>query len=473
MNNNKVRAAFPLVTVNKTSTATTLMNFLDINSEAKSWLLQKFTSPQGTLDAYALSEYIKTYRLKPNDWNIKLLEARHTKKGQIKVLTKVMIEFDYAKDLILFSLPEYGFPKKNGEAQVDWSIISDNKDYLLSSEGAWGEVTLCCDCGIVQMIDFKPLCPYTYDLKEYSKGRTKFTTEEWIDVLLAGLNFNAESFDREAKLTLLQRFLPFVEKRLNQIELAIKGSGKSYCYSQLSPYNWLTSGTISRATAFYNLTSKTPGYFVGNDNVILDEIQTVKCNNPQEMNGMLKAYLENGEIHIGAYSGSSDAGMTLVGNIPVESMDCKKFNMFKTLPKMFRESAFLDRFSGIIEGWKIGRFSEDGKFEGWGLSTNYLTEMFHQLRESFYYRVIVDELLVVEGKCDTRHFEAVKKTCTAYLKLLFPHVTSVDDINIDEFREYCLNPAIQMRQNVLYQLRMLDEEYENVEMPIIKIKGEE
>lgn len=473
MDINKVRAAFPLVTINKTSTAATLMNFLDVNSEAKSWLLQKFTDAKGKLDAYALSEYIKDYRLKPNDWNIKLLEARHTKKGQIKVLTKVMIEFDYVKDLILFSLPEYGFPKKRGEAQIDWSIISENKDFLLNSEGAWGEVTLCCDCGLVQLIDFKPLCPYTYDLKEYSKGRKNFTTEEWIDILLAGLNFNSDSFTKEGRLTMLQRFLPFVEKRLNQIELAIKGSGKSYCYSQLSTYNWLTSGTISRATAFYNLTTKTPGYFVGNDNVILDEVQTIKCNNPQEMNGMLKAYLENGEIHIGAYMGSSDAGLTLVGNIPYDDMDCRKFNMFKTLPKMFKESAFLDRFSGIIEGWKIGRVSEDRKFEGWGLSTNYLTEMFHQLRDCFYYRAIVDELIEIDDNCDTRNLEAIKKTSTAFLKLLFPHITSAAEVDVKEFRRYCLEPAIAMRENVLYQLRMLDDEYENIKMPNIKIVGEE
>lgn len=472
VNFDKLKTAFPCATVNKTTSATTLMNFLELPADVKSWLLQKFTNDEGKLNAYELSEYVKDMRLKPNEWNIRLLEARHTARGQITLLTKVRIEFDYANDTICFALPEYGFPKKKGEALVDWSVISEHKSQLLNSDGAWGEVTICYDCGTLQLIRFSPLCPYTFDLAQFQYGRRQFTTEEWIDIILSGLNFNPDGFDTDGKLTLLQRFLPFVEKRLNQIELAIKGSGKSYCYSQLSTYSWLTSGTVSRATAFYNNATRAIGYFSKYDNVVWDEVQTLKCANAEEMNGVLKPYLESGEIRIGNYCGTSDAGLTLVGNIPIGQMDVKRSNMFATLPKMFKESAFLDRFSGIIEGWKIGRFSESKKYEGWGLSANYLTEMFHQMREEFYYRAIVDELLVAEGDCDTRNFEAVKKTCTAFLKLLFPHITSVEEIDIAEFRKYCLDPALQMRYAVLCQLRFIDEEYADVKMPKIKVKGE-
>lgn len=472
MDYTKIMGAFPEATINKTTTGNTLANFLDLPADVKSWLLQKFTDERGVLQAFELSEYVKNYRLKPNEWNIRLLEAAHTAKGEIKLLTKVIVEFDYANDLICFSLPEYGFPKKKGEGQLDWSVISRSKRHLLNPDGAWGEATLCYDCGIVKLVEFIPLCPYTFDLRAYQSGRERFDTDEWIDVLIAGLNFNPDAMDKDAKLTLLQRFLPFVEKRLNQIELAIKGSGKSYCYSQLSTHNWLTSGTVSRATAFYHNTTKKVGYFGHYDNVIWDEVQTLKCTNAEEMNGVLKPYLESGEIRIGSYCGIADAGLTLVGNIPIGQMDFEKHDMFTSLPKMFKESAFLDRFSGIIEGWKIGRFTEDRKFEGWGLSANYLTGMFHELRDEFYYRAIVDDLLIVEGNCDTRNFEAIKKSCTAYLKLLFPHIKDISEVDVEQFREYCLNPAIRMRWAVLCQLRFLDEEYEDVKMPKIKIKGE-
>ena len=445
------------------------MNFLELPADVKSWLLQKFTDKDGVLQAFDLSEYVKEMRLKPNDWNLKLLEARHTAGGQIKLLTKVNIEFDYANDELCFSLPEYGFPKKKGEGVLDWSVVSEHKKQLLNADGAWGEITLSYDCGRTQLIEFSPLCPYTTNLREYQNGRKQFTTTEWIDVLLAGLNFNPDTMDEEAKLTLLQRFLPSVEKRMNQLELSIKGSAKSYCYSQLSVYNWLTSGTVSRATAFYNNTTKAVGYFGKYDNVIWDECQTLKCANPEEMTGVLKPYLESGEIRIGNYCGTADAGLILVGNIDVEQMSIDK-NMFTKLPKMFQESAFIDRFALIIEGWNIGRFSEDRKYEGWGLSASYLTEMFHDLRDEFYYRSIVDEILVVKDKCDARNFEAIKKICCAYLKLLFPHIKSIEDINKEEFKKYCLTPAIRGRQAVLNQLCFLDEEYKAVEMPIIEIK---
>lgn len=457
----------------KSTSTNTLLNFLELPMESKNWLITKFSDENGSIDAFALSEYIKKMRLKTNDWNIKLLEARHSPKSQIKLLTKIVIEFDYAEDLICFRLPEYGFPTKRKEAQADWSIISENKEYLLKSEGAWGEITLDYNCGIIQLTDFKPLCPYTYDLNSYREKRKNFTTEEWIDVLLAGLNFNGKNMTREEKLTLLQRFLPFVEKRLNTIELAIKGSAKSYCYSQLSSYNWLVGGgSVSRATAFFNNTTKKPGYFSKHSQVIFDEVQTIRCQAPEEMCGALKTYLESGEIRIGNYSGVADAGLSLIGNVPIGSMDVKKSNMLKFLPNWLKESALIDRFTFLIEGKKIGRFTEDRKMEGWALSTDYLTGILHQLRDEFYYRAIIDELLYVDGKCDVRNFEAVKKNATAFLKLLFPHITNIKEINIKDFKEYCLKPAIEGRENILSQLRIIDEEYMNVKMPIIKVKGE-
>ena len=53
----KIYNAFPTCTVNKTSTAATLMSFLDLDSDLKSWLLQKFTDKDGKLNAYMLSVF--------------------------------------------------------------------------------------------------------------------------------------------------------------------------------------------------------------------------------------------------------------------------------------------------------------------------------------------------------------------------------------------------------------------------------
>ena len=470
---NKIKEVFGNSALNKSADSAALLNFLELPAEVKNWLLMKFSDEDG-LDAFKISQYVKSMRLKVNEWNIKLLEARHSKKEEFTILTKVKVSFETAKDIICFSLPEYGFPKKATEAQVDWSVIADNKAYLLNPDGAWGELTLCFDCGIVQLKEFVPLCPYSYTLEDLMAKRAQFTTSEWLDVLLGGMNFNPAAFrSTEEKLILLQRFLPFVEKRLNTIELATKGTGKSYCYSQLSPYTWcVNGGSVSRATAFFDLTRKKPGYFADYSQIIFDEVQTIKFANPEEIGGALKSYLESGEIRVGGFECQCDSGLTLVGNIPESQMDTKKGDMFKTLPKVFHESALIDRFHGIVEGWKIPRMCENMKMEGWSISTDYLMEMFEKMREEFYYRAIVDQLideLIVDKKsADTRNLEAVKRLCTAYMKILFPYVTSKNQIQTDEFITYCLKPALRMRENVLFQLRKLDKEYEDKEMPEFK-----
>lgn len=470
--NSKIIKNFPFAVVNKSASTTTLLNFLELPSDCKNWLCQKFTDKKtGRLNAYLLSEYVKKMRLKPEEFNMKMLEARHSSNGQIKFLSKVRIEFDYDKDIIKFFLDEYQLPKKTSTS-VEWNVISKYKSYFLNPNGVWGEITIQYDCSKLEMINFVPLCPYSYDLKTFREKREHFTLEEWIDVLLGGLGFNSNAYDKEGKIALLERFLPLVESRLNMIEASIKGSGKSYCYSQVSKYSWLTAGSLSRATAFYNNTTKKTGYFFSNDTVTFDEIQTMAVNKPEEMAGMLKTYLESGEVRIGNFVGNADAGLTLVGNVNINKTDFEKQNVLNGLPKMWNESAVIDRFSLIIDGIKIGRFSENKRATGFNLSAEYLTGMFHELRSEFYYRAIIDEMLIAEEDCDVRNFEQIKRVATALLKLLFPHVTSVDDIDVDEFREWVLEPAIKGRYLVLCQLRFIDgKEYNAIKMPKIKIKN--
>ena len=51
---------------------------------------------------------------------------------------------------------------------------------------------------------------------------------------------------------------------------------------------------------------------------------------------------------------------------------------------------------------------------------------------------------------------AIKRLCTALMKLLFPHVQSVSDISKEEFLRYCLNPAVEMRSVIYKQLCIID-----------------
>lgn len=92
---------------------------------------------------------------------------------------------------------------------------------------------------------------------------------------------------------MITRLLPFVEKRLNLIELAPKGTGKSYLFGSVSRYGWLSSGgTMSRAKMFYDVARRTEGLVFGHDYVALDEVQTINFTDIDEMRGALKGYME-------------------------------------------------------------------------------------------------------------------------------------------------------------------------------------
>jgi ATP-dependent Lon protease len=276
----------------------------------------------------------------------------------------------------------------------------------------------------------------------------------------------------EKKLTMLTRLLPFIEKNLNLIELAPKGTGKSYLFGQVSRFGWLASGGVmSRAKMFYDISKKTDGLVANNDFVTLDEVQTISFPDVDEMRGALKSFCENGYCNIGNHRVDGDAGVILCGNIKKETMDTDGFgNMFEELPSVFHESALIERFHGFIKGWNIPRMNDNLKIAGWALNSEYFCSIIHELRDDMSYRAIVDEFIEVPEAADTRDTEAVKRVATAYLKLLFPHVRSTNDITAREFKRYCLDRARKMRDTIKYQLGMLDIEYRGKDIPAFSVR---
>ncbi len=328
--------------------------------------------------------------------------------------------------------------------------------------------------GKIKLTAFKPFCPYTIDIEYYKDARREFTTSEWLDVLLGAVDYNASGYlgDEEKKLTMLTRLLPFVEKRLNLIELAPKGTGKSYLFGRVSRFGWLSSGGVmSRAKMFYDQNKRSEGLVSGNDFITLDEVQTIAFTDVNEMRAALKGYLESGIFTVGNYEGKAEAGVILCGNIKKETMDEDGFsNMFEELPLVFHESALIERFHGFIKGWNIPRMNDDLKIAGWALNSEYFCSIMHELRDDLSYRAIVDELIVVPEAADTRDTEAVKRIATAYLKLLFPHVRSAGDITAREFKRYCFDRARKMRDTIKYQLGILDIEYRGKDIPAFSVR---
>ncbi len=456
---------------------------LSLPSFMRDWLVMRFSDEDGTINKEEVSAYVKKVIPKKEQWeHLKFEMARNYQ--PVKFLAKIKIDIDIASRTAFFSLPDFGVPKTKGEAIADWDVVEQNKEYLLSPNEVWGIVELICDDGdqhgvrssknknVIKLIDFKPFCPYNIDLDYFVEARAKFTTEEWVNIILEAIDYNPLGYSSmKQKLTMISRLLPFVEKRINLIELAPKGTGKSYLFSQLSKYGWLVSGgSISRAKMFYDIGKRNPGLAAHYDYVAFDEIQSIVFTDKSEMQGALKGYLESGEFRVGDYKGIGDSGLILLGNIDISLMNVNT-NMFVNLPDVFHESALIDRFHGFIQGWDIPRMKENLKVNGWALNVEYYTEILHMFRTELVYRAIIDDLLVFPKSADTRDTEAIKRICTAYLKIIFPNVRKTEDICLKDFSDFCLEPAKEMRRVIKTQLGIIDMEFLGKDIPNIKIAG--
>lgn len=132
------------------------------------------------------------------------------------------------------------------------------------------------------------------------------------------------------------------------------------------------------------------------------------------------------------------------------------------ISSVFGESATLDRFHGFIPGWEIPRMNSSMIANGWAINTEYFAEVMHALREDLTQSSLVDECLDVPKGADQRDLTAIKRLCTAFVKLLYPHAKSKEDIDPQEFIEYCLEPAKEMRAVIKKQLCIIDPKEFNV-----------
>ncbi|MCX5813953.1 MAG: BREX system Lon protease-like protein BrxL [Proteobacteria bacterium] len=478
----KLRNCFDEMVVYKDLKKSNFFSALSLPSFMRDWLLKRFEDENGYFDSDELVSFVRTYLPRKDDWKT-IKDKVIIEQERVKFLAKVSVDIDIRTSEVSFALPDFGLSNK--DTVIEDSVWQSCKNDLLNGREIWGMVEIGhrqpddykakgSNHGKIKLTAFKTFCPYTIDIDYYKDARREFTTAEWLDVLLGAVDYNASGYlgDEEKKLTMLTRLLPFVEKRLNLIELAPKGTGKSYLFGRVSRFGWLSSGGVmSRAKMFYDQNKRVEGLVSGNDFITFDEVQTISFTDVDEMRAALKGYLELGIFTVGNYEGKAEAGVILCGNIKKETMDEDGFgNMFEELPSVFHESALIERFHGFIKGWNIPRMNDDLKIAGWALNSEYFCSIMHELRDDISYRAIVDELIEVPEAADTRDTEAVKRIATAYLKLLFPQVRSADDITAREFKRYCLDRARKMRDTIKYQLGLLDAEYRGKDIPAFSVR---
>lgn len=457
----KIKDVFGGAAVYKNPTNYEVFNGRNLPSFVKDYLVSTHIAGDGSFKREALSQFLDRHIPKDNS----AIAARLRRGETLTLLTRFVISTSLSQNKTCFQIPDMGI--KASDTIIPDYLIDEFPDDLIDGE-KWGiiKIVYIAPCegerGHVEMVNYKPFRPMQkLDMNYIRRCRSQFTLEEWIDVLISAMEYTPSSFKNlTQKLEFLTRLLPFIEPRLNMIELAPKGTGKSYVFGNLSKFVWLVSGgKVSRAKLVYDKSTKSPGIMRFYDMVAFDEIQTITFSDNSEMQSFLKNYLEYGRATIDNYEFMSECGLMLLGNILLSANnEPLNHKYFSSLPEVFKESALLDRFHGMIEGWLLPRINVDMVLKDWTLNVEFFSEVLHQLRTESVYSSIIDELIEVPNGSDTRHTNAVKRIATAYLKLLYPHITSANEIDLNEFNCFCLQPAVRRRDIIREQCSHIDAE---------------
>lgn len=472
----RLRDAFDEMVLYKDLSKGNIITSFKLPSFMRDWVIKRFQDDDGQMDAEEASEFVQNFIPKKGEW--KSIQNRIVMQGEhVKFLGRISVNIDIKSQEISFALPDFGIGFK--ETYISTEVWDSCADDLLHSEEAWGIIELGYlypsvdkKDGRIQLLSFKDFCPYTVDIDEFKDAREMFALDEWIDIVLGAVDYNPLGYESTAqKLAMMKRLLTFVEKNLNLVELAPPGTGKSYLFGQVSRYGWLVSGKATRPQLIYNRATKRDGVVAYKDFIALDEIREAEYMKDAEMHSALQQIMENKKYKSDdGHEVNVDAGIVFLGNITGENMN-EYTNMFIELPEPFHRVPFLDRIHGFIKGWELPRMNNDMMACGWTLNSEYYSSIMHELREDSSYAAIVHEMLVFPEKADTRDTAAIERICSAYMKLLFPHIRSAEDMSPFEFDSFCLQPALEMRSIIRIQMGLIDIKEAGKTVPDIRTKG--
>lgn len=289
------------------------------------------------------------------------------------------------------------------------------------------------------------------DLDDLKEGRSAFTKEEWLDILLRSTGMEPDEFTYREKWLLLTRMLPLVENNFNFCELGPRSTGKSHIYKEISPNSILVSGgQTTVANLFYNMGRKTVGLVGMWDCVAFDEVAGINFKDKDGVQ-IMKDYMASGSFARGKEEIAASASMVFVGNIN-QSVDVllKTSSLFDPFPvEMGMDTAFLDRMHCYNPGWEIPKFRPDHFTNDYGFITDYLAEFVRELRKANYGDAL-DKYFRLGRNLNQRDTIAVRRMVDGYVKLLYPNGEFTKE-DIEEI----LCVALEMRRRVKEQLKKL------------------
>ena len=381
-----------------------------------------------------------------------LIQSKIREKGRYQVIDKVQVALNEKTDQYEATFENLGISR----VIVDPETVRKNPKLLVT--GIW------CLCMLVyaysgeknevpwRLHRLMPVQMSHDDREHYLAVRERFTAGEWIDLLMQSVGFNPSLFSDRAKLLHLVRMIPFVERNYNLIELGPKGTGKSHIYSEFSPHGMLISGgEVTVAKLFVNNTTGRPGLVGFWDVVAFDEFAGRAKKAGKDLVDIMKNYMANKSFSRGVSVMQAEASMVFVGNTShnVPYM-LKNSDLFEELPAQYHDPAFLDRIHYYLPGWEFEQIRSEMFTHGYGFVVDYLAEILHNQRDVDY-GATFERYFTLSSTLSTRDRDAVKKTFSGLMKLIYPSGNAMP-----EQMEPLLRCAIEGRKRVKDQLCRID-----------------
>ncbi|MGC9358655.1 MAG: BREX system Lon protease-like protein BrxL, partial [Anaerolineae bacterium] len=175
--------------------------------------------------------------------------------------------------------------------------------------------------------------------------------------------------------------------------------------------------------------------------------------------------MESGRYSRGNTTGTAEAGFVMLGNIPLDENRRplhQDEGLLHQISNFMQQTAFVDRIHGLLAGWEMERITTDTPSRSLGFKGDFFSEILHVLRTQMAYGEYVSEHLNLRNCDDLRDLKAIARLTTGYLKLLFPDIS----LTPGQFRDYCVRPAVALRQRVRNELHRMDPEYAKVEIGV-------
>ena len=385
-----------------------------------------------------------------------IVKGKIREKGSHTVIDKITATLNDRQDQYEVSFANLGLTK----IPVGDSIVQHNPK-LLSGNGVWSivKINYLSGDGIHirwEIQSLKPIQISNIDLDEFVSQREKFSTEEWMDFLIHTIGLNPESLNRREKFIALARLLPHIENNFNFMELGPKGTGKSHVYQEFSPYSVLVSGgDVTSARLFVKMSGNKEllglvGYW---DVVAWDEYEQKPHRAIEaKLVDTMQNYLANKSFNRGKGTHESTASMSFVGNTKhtVPYM-LKNSHLFESIPSDFLQTgAFLDRIHIYNPGWEVKVLKKNSFSAGYGLITDYISALLHEMR-SIDYSSKINQYVRFSGTLSERDHNAIRKTFSGFCKLLYPNGVMTDE-EIKEIIDF----AAEGRKRVKDQLYIID-----------------